>query len=121
MKKLLLAVAVLIVAGCAAYITPSGTYIEPLPGEVVIGAPVIVAPPPEIVVEPLPPVVVVPGRQLYFHRGFYYYNWEGGWYWSREQRGPWYELPRSHWPSKVDRRERGEPERGRPHEEREYR
>jgi hypothetical protein len=33
MRKLLLAVAILIVAGCAAYVTPSGTYIEPLPEE----------------------------------------------------------------------------------------
>ncbi len=117
MKRFFLA-AVLLAAGCAVAITPEGTYIEPLPGEVVIGAPVIVAPPPGIIVEPLPPVLVVPGRSLYSYQGFYYYNWEGGWYWSREQRGPWHELPRNQWPSREERPEHG---RGRPHEEREYR
>lgn len=118
MKKNILAIVILIVAGCAAYVTPSGTYIEPLPLGVVIGPPVIVAPPPGIAVEPLPPVVVVPGRRLYYNRGYYYYHWENGWYWSRQQRGPWHDLPRSHWPSKVERRERGY---DRPVEERERR
>ncbi len=118
MKKTLLLIIVLLAAGCAAYVTPSGTYIEPLPEEVVIGPPVVEAPPPGIVIEPLPPVVVVPGRQLYYNRGFYYYNWEGDWYWSREQRGPWHELPKSHWPSRTEQRER---ERGRPFEDRGYR
>ncbi len=115
MKYFLLIIAVLIAAGCAAYITPSGTYIEPLPATVVIGPPVVVGPPPSVVVRPLPPVFVVPGRQLYFYSGFYYYNWEGGWYWSREQRGPWHVLPRNHWPSRMERRER---EHDRPFEER---
>ncbi len=123
MKKIILAAVFLLAAGCAAYITPQGTYIEPLPGEIVIGAPLIAAPPVGVVVEPLPPVLVVPGRQLYFYRGFYYYNWEGGWYWSRVQRGPWHELPRNYWPSREERPERGRGH-GRPydeHEEREYR
>ncbi len=120
-RTILFSAAVLIVAGCAAYVTPSGTYIEPLPAEIVIGQPMIEAPPPDIVVEPLPPVLIVPGRQLYFYNGFYYYTWEGGWYWSREQRGPWHELPRSHWPSNVERRDHERERYDRPHEEREYR
>jgi hypothetical protein len=118
MNKILLTMVVLMAAGCAAYVTPSGTYIEPLPEEIVIGPPVVEAPPPGIVVEPLPPVFVVPGRQLYYYRGFYYYNWEGGWYWGREQRGPWHKLPKSYWPSRMERRDRGH---GRHPEEREYR
>lgn len=115
MRNFLLSIAIMISAGCAAYITPSGTYIEPLPATVVIGPPVVVAPPPAIVVRPLPPVAVVPGSYLYFYGGFYYYYWDGGWYWSREQRGPWHVLPRNHWPSKMERRGH---DRDRPYEER---
>lgn len=118
MKKLLLISMILLAAGCAAYVTPSGTYIEPLYPAIVIGPPVVVTPPPAVVVRPLPPVVIVPDRHLYFYEGFYYYNWENSWYWSREQRGPWHVLPRDHWPSKMERRER-EHERGRPADERE--
>ena len=123
MKKILFAIAFLVVVGCAAYVTPSGTYIEPLPAEIVIGPPVVLAPPSGVIVEPLPGVIVVPGRRLYYNRGFYYYNWENGWYWSREQRGPWYELPRRDWPARVERREyeRGRPYEERPYEEREHR
>ncbi len=107
MIKLLLAVVVLIFLGCTAYVTPTGTYIEPLPETVVIGPPVVVEPPPSVVVSTLPPVVVVPDRYLYFHEGFYYYHWSGGWYWSRERKGPWHVLPRDRWPSKMERREGG--------------
>ncbi len=110
MKQALMVIAVLIVAGCAAYVTPEGTYIEPLPETVVIGPPVVVESPPGVVVRPLPSVVVVPGRDLYFHEGFYYYYWDRGWYWGRERRGPWHVLPRDRWPSRMERRE-GERER----------
>ncbi len=106
MKNLFLAIVILAVAGCAAYVTPSGTYIEPLPAAVVIGPPVVVESPPTVVVTPLPPVYVVPGRQLYYYGGFYYYYWDNGWYWSRQQRGPWHVLPREHWPPRMERRER---------------
>ncbi len=116
MKKYIFTIFTLIVAGCVAYTTPSGTYIEPLPATVVIGPPVVVESPPAVEVRPLPPVVVVPDRQLYSYEGFYYYYWDNGWYWSREQRGPWHVLPRDRWPSKMERREHGGPER-----QREYR
>jgi hypothetical protein len=101
--------------GCAAYVTPSGTYIEPLFPPIVIGPPVVVAPPPGFAVRPLPPVIVRPGRHLYFYDKFYYYNWDGGWYWSREQRGPWHVLPKDRWPRKMERREHepGGPRKGR--------
>ncbi len=112
MKKILLVAAVLAVSGCAAYVTPEGTYIRPLPAEILIGPPAVVAPPPGIVVSPLPPVVVVPDRRLYYYGGFYYYSWQGGWYWSRERRGPWHDLPRDRWPRRMERHDGG---RGRGH------
>jgi hypothetical protein len=118
MKKLFIAIMAFAAAGCAAYVTPRGTFIEPLFPPIVIGPPAIIAPPPAAVVRPLPPVVVVPGRGLYFYDNVYYYNWEGGWYWSREQRGPWHVLPRDRWPSKLEKRDGGH-ERGRPHQGRE--
>ncbi len=119
MKNFLLAVIIFATAGCAAYVTPQGTYLEPYP-LVVIEPPVVVEAPPAVVVRPLPPVVVVPDRHLYFYNDFYYYNWDGGWYWSRNQRGPWHVLPRSHWPSRMEKRERGhERERGGSPQERE--
>jgi hypothetical protein len=107
MKRVVFAFVVMLVMGCAAYVTPEGTYIEPLPDTIVIGPPAIVAPPPAVVVRPLPSVVIVPGRSLYFYGGFYYYNWDRGWYWSRQRRGPWHVLPRDRWPSKMERREDG--------------
>ncbi len=110
MKNSLIAIALLIITGCAAYVTPSGTYIEPLPETVVIGPPEVVAAPPDIIVQPLPSVVVVPGRDLYSYQGYYYYHWDAGWYWSRQRRGPWHVLPRDRWPSHMERRE-GEHER----------
>ncbi len=118
MKNSFLIIFALITAACAAYVTPTGTYIEPLPATIVIGPPVVVESPPAVAVSPLPPVVVVPGRQLYFYGGFYYYNWDNGWYWSRERRGPWHVLPRDRWPSRMERRERSEPYRERERENR---
>jgi hypothetical protein len=118
MKKLLFTIMVILIAGCAAYVTPSGTYIEPLYPAIVIGPPVVVAPPPAVVVRPLPPVVVVPDRHVYYYENFYYYNWNNSWYWSREQRGPWHALPRDRWPSKTKKLDRGyerEHERGGPY------
>ena len=117
MKRPIILIMALAVSACAAYVTPQGTYIEPLFPSVVIGPPVVAPPPSGIVVAPLPPVYVVPDRHLYFYGSFYYYNWQGGWYWSRHQQGPWHELPRDRWPSRVERRgyerDRGEHERGR--------
>ncbi len=104
MKRFLMVVLIFAVAGCAAYVGPEGTYIEPLVPPIVIGPPEVVAPPPGVVVSPLPPVYVVPGRSVYYYNNAYYYNWQGGWYWSREQHGPWHELPRDRWPSKMQHR-----------------
>ncbi len=115
MRRLLTATLVLsFAAGCAAYIGPQGTYIEPLVPPIVIGPPVVAPPPPGVVVSPLPPVYVVPGRNVYYYDNYYYYNWQGGWYWSRQQQGPWHDLPRDRWPSQME-------ERGRGHERDDYR
>lgn len=104
MKRFIFTALVLAAAGCAAYVTPRGTYIEPLLPPIVLGPPLIIAPAPGIVVSPLPPVVLVPGRHLYFYNDYYYYYWDGGWYWGRDQRGPWHVLPKDRWPSKMERR-----------------
>lgn len=96
----------LTVAGCAAVVTPEGTYIEPI-GTIVVGPPgvIIEAPPPHIVVPPpLPPVVLIPRRHVYFYSGFYYYYWDGAWFYSDRDRGPWYRLPRRHYPPRYYRR-----------------
>ena len=98
MKKLLMIIVFLSFAACAVRMTPFGLSIEPLVPTVVIGAPVVVAPPPRIVVSPPPSVVLVPGRDVYFYNDFYYYHWQGGWYWSRNQQGPWHVLPKDRWP-----------------------
>ncbi len=104
MKRLLFISMIAALIGCAAYITPQGTYIEPLYPAVVIGPPVVAPPPPGVVVSPLPPVYVVPDRHIYFYGSFYYYHWQNGWYWSRREQGPWHELPRDRWPSRMERR-----------------
>jgi hypothetical protein len=112
MKRALIALVMLLAVGCVAHITPQGTYIEPLYPSIVIGPPVVVAPPPSVTVSPLPPVVVVPGRHLYYYGNAYYYNWEGRWYWGRNQRGPWHELPKDRWPSRQVPPDRGRHDRG---------
>jgi len=121
MKRLLIAAVIFAFAGCAAYVGPQGTYIEPLIPPIVIGPPMVVAPPPGVIVSPLPPVYIVPGGSLYYYDNFYYYSWQGGWYWSRHQKGPWHDLPRDRWPSRMENRGRGH-ERGEHGErERDYR
>jgi hypothetical protein len=47
-KAILVLVLAVLFAGCVAHVTPEGTYIEPLPAAIVIGPPVVVAPPPHI-------------------------------------------------------------------------
>jgi hypothetical protein len=94
----------LLLTACAAYVSPAGTYIEPLPAPIVVGPPVVVAPPPAVVVQPLPPVVVVPQRHVYFYNNLYYYYWDGIWYYNTWGRGPWYRLPRHHYPPRYRHR-----------------
>ena len=88
----------LLIAGCAAYVTPEGTYLEPLPATIVVGAPVVVEPPPYYSVRPLPPVVLYPDRYLYYYNNTYYYHHGGDWYYGERDRGPWHRLPQKYYP-----------------------
>lgn len=117
MRKAILALVLAVLfAGCVAHVTPEGTYIEPLPAAIVIGPPIIVAPPPHIQLRPLPPAVVVPDRHVYSYGGLYYYYWDGLWYYGERERGPWHKVPREYYPKKYKRyddRDKYERERGR--------
>ena len=53
------------------------------------------------VVQPLPPVVELGDEPYYYHRGYHYWYHDGRWDYSRERRGPWRELPRSHYPRET--------------------
>ena len=93
----------ILLAGCAAYITPEGTYIEPLPSVVTIDPYISVEAPAYIDVRPLPPVVVVPGRNLYRYGGSYYYHHRDNWYYSDRDSGPWYRLHQRYYPPRYRR------------------
>ncbi|MBJ6725508.1 hypothetical protein [Geomesophilobacter sediminis] len=53
------------------------------------------------VVQPLPAVVELGPEPYYYHRGYHYYYHDNRWDYSRDRRGPWRELPRSHWPRET--------------------
>lgn len=103
MKRLLAAALGLGLAGCLAHVTPHGTYIEPLVDVVLVGPPVVVAPPPAITFRPLPPAWVVPDRHVYHYDNAYYYFWGDAWYWGRDRKGPWHALDRRYWPPRTER------------------
>lgn len=106
MKRSIIAVALLLATGCAAVVTPEGTYLEPLPFAVTVAPSVaVVAPAPVLVerVRPLPPVYVVQDRYIYTYGGLYYYYWGGAWYYGPERGGPWHALPRQYYPPSVHR------------------
>jgi hypothetical protein len=99
MKKFLPALIVtLLFSACATYVTPAGTYIEPLPATIIVGPPVIAQPPPHLNIRRLPPVVVAPERHVYYYQGLYYYYWDGLWYYGERDRGPWHRMPREYYP-----------------------
>lgn len=98
-----LAFVLLILAGCVVPypVDYSGTY-EPTP--------------PVIDVPVLPPLVVLEARPYYAYGGYYYY-WDANrdfWLYSRTNRGPWYQLPRSHYPERFQYRGEWHEGRGRP-------
>ena len=95
-----------LLAGCIAHVTPEGTYLEPLPLSVVIGPPIIVAPPHNIRLRPLPPVMLVPDRHIYYNDNLYYYYWDSSWYFSEKQKGPWHKMPRDYYPKRYKQRDR---------------
>src|SRR4030042_4446715 len=104
MKKFLVVIIGLLLFGCAAQVTPDGTYLEPLPATIIIGPPVIVAPPLHIVLEPLPPVVLYPDRHVYPYHGLYYYNWKGVWYYGEHKKGPGKKFPKKYYPPRKGKR-----------------
>lgn len=98
---MLSAILLLLLTACMAYYADyPGTY-EPTP-------PVVIAP-------ILPPLVVLEARPYYAYRG-YYYHWDDDhdfWLYSRYRRGPWYRLPRSHYPERFRYKEKWHQGRGR--------
>ncbi len=60
----------------------------------------------EVTVSPLPPVVELGVDPYYYQNGYYYYYHNDNWSYSQSRNGPWYDLPRSHWPREIRHRER---------------
>src|SRR4030042_6681164 len=103
----------IILTGCAAYVSPEGTYLEPYPTSVVVGPPVVVAPSPNIFVRPLPPVFYYPDRpSMYYYNNTYYYRYGRDWYYGEHDRGPWHKLPKEYHP-RQEKRYEGDHERER--------
>ena len=102
MKRTVLGVtallAVSLLAGCVATVTPEGTYLEPLPATIIVGPPVIGPTEPYATLRPLPSVWVHPDRRVYSYSGLYYYYWGDTWYYSDRERGPWHHLPKKYYP-----------------------
>lgn len=76
-------------------------------------------PAPAVVAVPiLPPVVVLESRPYYTYGG-YYYHWDanrGIWLYTQSNRGPWYQLPRTHYPERFQYKGQWHEGRGRgPH------
>ncbi len=89
---------------CFVVVVTSGCVIAPAPP----GYPPEVAP-------PLPATIYLDAGPYYFQGGFYYYYHNNRWDYGKSRGGPWYELPRSHWPREIRHNSRDE------HREREYR
>lgn len=112
MKNLLTILSLLLLMGCAAVVTPEGTYLEPLPFAVTVAPSVAIGIAPPVVVErirPLPSVYYYPDRYIYSYGGLYYNYWGGAWYYGSAQSGPWYALPRKYYPPGVHRGPKGIP------------
>ncbi|MBA3014516.1 MAG: hypothetical protein KKD63_00765 [Proteobacteria bacterium] len=54
-----------------------------------------------MVVPLLPSVVVLDVEPFYFYSGFHYHYLRDRWYYSKSRRGPWFDLPRGHYPKEV--------------------
>jgi hypothetical protein len=94
----------LLIAGCVPYYADYPRAYEPTP--TVVEVPV------------LPPQVILETRPYYTYRGYHYY-WHPDhnvWLYSHARKGPWYRLPRSHYPQRFQYKGRwheGERERDR--------
>jgi hypothetical protein len=74
---------------------------------VMVSACVVTPAPPEygggVVVSPLPAIVVLGVEPYYQQDSYVYYYHDNRWSYSRSRRGPWSDLPRSHWPRETRR------------------
>jgi hypothetical protein len=49
----------------------------------------------------LPPIVVLDAEPYYFYSGYHYHYTNDRWYYSKSKKGPWTDLPRSHYAKEV--------------------
>jgi hypothetical protein len=105
-KYLMVLIFAVLFSGCVAQVTPEGTYIEPLSSTIVVGPPVVEAPPPGLLVSPLPPVFLVPERHIYFYHNMYYNYWGKEWYYGEREKGPWHRLRKDYYPKHYKDRDR---------------
>lgn len=66
----------------------------------------------------LPPVVVLDVEPYYYYDGFHYHYNRDRWYYSSSRGGPWYDLPRDHYPKELRFKGRGGRHGGRDHDDR---
>lgn len=87
MKRMLLVVlfAASILSGCVVATAPPGYEVDVAP--------------------PLPAVIELGVEPYYYQSGYYYFHQNDRWHYSKSRNGPWMELPRSHWPKEIRRRE----------------
>ena len=77
-----------------------------------------------VLVPVLPSVVVLGAEPYYFYKGYHYHYDRDRWFYSKSKNGPWFDLPRDHYPHEVRherKEERREHERDRHHREDERR
>jgi hypothetical protein len=55
----------------------------------------------------LPPLVVLEAEPYYYYDGFHYHYNNDRWFYSRSRGGPWYDLPRDHYPRELRYKGRG--------------
>jgi hypothetical protein len=49
----------------------------------------------------LPSIVVMEQEPYYYHQGYHYHYTNDRWYYSKSKKGPWTDLPRSHFAKEV--------------------
>jgi hypothetical protein len=69
-----------------------------------------------VVVPALPLIVELDADNYYYQNGYYYSHRGNVWLYSESKQGPWFRLPRSHYPRQVHYR--GQNDRDRDHRDR---
>lgn len=54
-----------------------------------------------VTIPALPSIVVMQQDPYYYHQGYHYHYTNNRWYYSKSKRGPWKDLPRSHYAKEV--------------------